>query len=369
MKVLKRIKWGAVLFNLIMALFMGVAGQAVGLNAYAVAGTVFTAGMVMPKEMKAVLPMAVQVEMWQSDFVENLFSDNPFMNYAFNGDEYVLKGKVVHIPVIGNKPTVVKNNTSWPLSVSQRADSDILYAIDVYSTEPIHIVDADKVELSYDKRQSVIEEHSAAINESAGDWMLRDWFSKTVNGDTVTGQIIRTTGGADATAVVAHLGSATGNRLKFVKADLKAASVLMNKAKISKKDRYAIFDSEMISQLQDDPDLIKRDGVNGGEVNLKEGVIMKLYGFNIMERAEVLRFTNAATPVVKDPGAAGAATDNAGVLCWQKNCVEKALGEVKFFENVDDATYQGDVYSALLRVGGRIRRAAGVVAIVQAATS
>jgi len=165
--------------------------------------------------------------------------------------------------------------------------------------------------------------------------------------------------------VLSHLPSATGNRFAFVKGDLKAAGSLMNKAKISKKDRYALFDSEMISQLQDDPDLIKRDGVNGGELNLKEGFLMKLYGFNIMERAEVLRFTNAATPVVVDPGAAGAATHNAGVLCWQKNAVEKAMGEVKFFENVDDATYQGDVYSALLRVGGRIRRAAGVVAIVQ----
>lgn len=362
---MKTMNWGKLLFNVVMALMIGVAGEAFGLNAYAVGGTVFAAGMVMPKEMKSAMFMAVQVEVWDRELVENLYSANPFLNYAYNGDQYVYAGKVVHIPVAPAKPGVEKNRSSLPATIQRRTETDITYALDVYTTNPERLEDADAHELSFDKRQETLLDHAGAMFELVGDWMLRDWFSKTDTSGTVTGSIIRTTGAA----VLAHLPAATGNRKKFLKDDLKAAKTLMDKNKIPKNDRYALFDAEMIAQLLDDADLIKRDGGNGGEVNLKEGVIMKLYGFNIMERAEVLRFTNAATPVVVDPGTAGATTHNAGVLCWQKNAVVKSVGQIRTFSNEGVAEFYGDVLSALVRAGGRIRRNAGVVAIVQDASA
>ena len=69
--------------------------------------------------------------------------------------------------------------------------------------------------------------------------------------------------------------------------------------------------------------------------------------------------------------AAVAATDNAAAIFWQMNSVERALGEVKAFENTADATYFGDVLSFLVRAGGRIRRSdgKGVVALIQEATT
>jgi hypothetical protein len=365
---MKNLKFTALLFNVVMALLIGSAGSAFGLNAYAVAGTVFAGGVAVNHFVpQASALMAIQVELWQADIVANLFKANPFMNYAFNGDQYVLAGKVVHIPNAGGKPSVTKNRSSLPASITKRTDSDVTYALAEYTTDPTLIPDADTVELSYDKRQSVITEHAETLFETVGDWMLYDWFTSlnSAGSGQVTGGIVRTSGGD----VLAHTTSATGNRKKLLKDDIKAAAVLMNKQNIAKDGRYCILDSEMYAQLMDDADLIKRDGSFGGEVNLKEGVVMKLYGFNIMERSSVLTFTNAGTPAVKAPGASGATTDNAGALCWQQNSVERALGEVKFFENPGVAEYYGDIYSALLRAGGRLRRAAGVVAIVQAAGS
>jgi len=361
---MKRINFGALLFNLVMALFIGGAAQAIGLNFYAASGTVFTLGMVMPKELKQSLGMAIQVEVWQSDIVASLFKKNPFINYAFNADQYVVGGKIVHIPTAGAAPTVVKNRSSLPATIAKRTDVDILYQIDEFTTDPILIPDADTVELSYDKRQSVTGEHFDALVAAAGDWMLYNWFTglNAAADAQVTGTILRTTGGN----VAAHMPSSTGLRLKFLKEDLKRARTTMNKANIPNENRYAIFSSDLLDQLMDDADLIKRDGAQGGELNLGEGVIMRLYGFNIMERATTLTFTNAATPLIVAPGTAGAAAHNDAVLCWQSNAVEKALGDVKFFDDMGNPAYYGDIYSALLRVGGRARRAAGVVAIVQA---
>jgi hypothetical protein len=80
-----------------------------------------------------------------------------------------------------------------------------------------------------------------------------------------------------------------------------------------------------------------------------------------------MRYTNASTPARKQWGTNGAATDNAAVICWQKQSLERALGDVKFFEDLGNPTYYGDIYSALIRLGGRIRRndGKGVLAIVQ----
>jgi hypothetical protein len=99
--------------------------------------------------------------------------------------------------------------------------------------------------------------------------------------------------------------------------------------------------------------------------NAKDGTIGRLYGFDILERSTVA--TAASTDAFKALGAAGAAGDNSVSIVWQKDCVARALGEVKFFEDINNPLYYGDLYSSLLRMGARRRRAdnAGVAAFIQ----
>ena len=42
--------------------------------------------------------MAIQKEIWEKSIVEGLFAPNSFLSKAFNADEYVEAGKIVHIP-------------------------------------------------------------------------------------------------------------------------------------------------------------------------------------------------------------------------------------------------------------------------------
>lgn len=299
--------------------------------------------------------MAIEKEIWVGYILANLFKNNEFLKLAYNDDQYVVAGKLVHIPQAGAKPVVKKNRTVLPATAVKRTDTDIVYALNEYTTDPTHIPDADKVELSYDKIGNVLDEHLEAVNELIAEWMLFDWSP------SLLANIVRTSG----VALGAHLEDATGNRKKFVKEDLKRVQYLMNKANIAKADRYALVDSDMLSQLQDDEDLKKRD--HSMELDMKNGVIDRLYGFQIIERSSVLIYNADGTPAVKSPEATSAATDNAAILCWQKNSVARALGEVNFFEDIGNPLFFGDIYSALARAGGRIRRAdqAGVIAIVQ----
>jgi|ERR1019366_5563719 hypothetical protein len=302
---------------------------------------------------------AIQQEFWVNYIIGNLFKDNSFLMKCFDESDSVLAGSVVHIPQAGAKPTVVKNRSSFPATMVKRTDTDITYPLDVYSTDPTLITNAEEKEISYNKIDSVLGEHVSSLNESFSDDLLFKWAP------TLAGNIINTTGDSVATALAP---SATGNRNKFTKEDLKAAQRLMNKQNIAKEDRYALCPTDLYAQLMEDKELIRRDGVMGGEIDLKEGIVLRLFGFALMERSDTTVYDVTNAP--KAPAASGTTTDNMAVICWQKNAVAKAMGSAKFFESIGLAENYGDTYSAEIKLGGRSRRAngAGVVAIVQGGT-
>ncbi len=302
--------------------------------------------------------MAIQREIWEDHIEGNLFKNNEFLLASTDASQFVLQGKVVHIPQAGALPNVAIDRSSLPASVTQRTDVDVTYALNEYTTDPILIPNADTMELSYNKRESVLSEHEAALRQVTADSILIDW-APAVN-------FVHTSGDA----VISHLTGTTGNRKKFGVSDLKYAMLTLNKQNVPVEERYALMSADMYQQLTDSMDATQyRDYSQAFDA--KDGVLGRLYGFNIMMRSNVVTYTNDTTPVVNAYGASAAATDNDGVLCWQRNAVERALGEVKFFDRIGDPTYYGDVYSVLVRMGARKRRGdeRGIVAIVQAASA
>lgn len=313
----------------------------------------------MPQSNTNIGFMAITNEIWVKYIVDNLFKQNPHLSTCFREDDFVLGGAVVHIPQAGAKPTPVKNRSVFPATVISRTDTDIFYGLDVYDVPPTVIRNAEQAELSYQKMDSVYREQVAALAEILGDDIIYKWRAEAA------ANILRTTG----TAVAAHLDSATGNRKKFTSADLKAARTRMNKLNIPKEGRYCLIESELLGQLQDDSTLQARDF--SGELDMKGGVITRLWGFEILERSTTLTYTNATPPVAKAIDAAGAATDNASAICYHRDAVAMAQGSIEFFEDLKNPAHYGDIYSANVRMGGRKRRTngEGVVAIVQDASA
>ena len=119
--------------------------------------------------------MAIQKEIWQDHIEGNLFKNNEFLLASTDVSQYVLQGSVVHIPQAGALPTVVKDRSSLPASVTQRTDTDVTYALNEYTTDPILIPNADTVELSYNKRENILSEHEAALRQVTADNILVDW--------------------------------------------------------------------------------------------------------------------------------------------------------------------------------------------------
>lgn len=312
---------------------------------------------------------AIPVEVFATYIVEKLRKTNPHLQYAVDESSSVLGGSVVHIPQAGNSPSVVKNRASFPATAVQRGDSHITYALDVFTTDPTHVTWHEENENSYDKTDSVLNDHVATLAETLGDWMIYNWVHglKLSEGSYVAdnipaANIIDTTG--DAVSVNTEDGQ-TGTRKAFTYKELQKAQAMMNKAGVPKENRYAMIESYQMQQFIDSLSANQMAAFQQS-ADLANGVIGQFAGFKIMERATVLAFTAAG--VIQTPGTALNATDNLGSLCWQMNSVAKALGDTKPFQDMDNPSYYGDIFSALVKGGGRCRRAdwKGVLVIRQA---
>ena len=297
--------------------------------------------------------MAIQKEIWARAILEAFFADNSFASKAVNDDMYVNEGKKVHIPNAGAPSEVAINRSSVPATVAKRTDADVEYTLDEFTTDPIYIPHADRVELSYDKRNSVIRQDKSALIEAACQNLLYRWNPTSTN-------FVRTTGDAAA----AYTDKATGNRKKVTTADILSLATKFDRDNIPDRGRYILLDAVMYSQLLDS--MTNTDKIGFFQAaDVAKGVVGNLYGFNVMKRSQVLRYTTAG--VLSKFDAEGVATDNAAGLAWHEESVSRAIGEVKVFESNDNPLYYGDILSFLVRCGGAIRRndKKGVYALVQ----
>jgi hypothetical protein len=300
--------------------------------------------------------MALQPEFWIPDLVENLYQGNEFMNASVNHDSYVTNGRAVHVPQAGQPSGVQVNRTTLPATISQRTDTEIVYTMDELTTDPVFIPNIDEVQLNYRKRESIIMNDAATLRDVAATSILSRWTATLP-----ASSILRHSGTTTRNSSIA---GAAGPRKRCTKEELYAAKVILDRQLMPSTGRMFLATSEQIDDLLRDKDL----AVNFVQyANIAEGVVGRVAGFAIMMRPTVLRFDNAATPVLKSPSSAVAATDNAGGFCWHPSVVAKAQGDVKMFERIGDPTLYGNVYSFLVMLGGKQLRAdgKGIVAIVE----
>lgn len=301
--------------------------------------------------------MAVQVEIWQSDIQKAFYNDIPFLRYGVDVSAQVLDGKVVHIPQAGTLSVdISKDRSSFPATAKRRTDSEKTYTLNAFSTDPFHIPDAEQAELSFDKRQSLLEHVKDALMERVSTEILYSWaFGLTgVNA-------IRTTGAN----VQASAPSATGTRKAFTEQDLAlAAQTILNQSKGTAQDLVALVPYNLLGQLLNTKELGLAQSFLSDEER-RSGFIARLQNFLILPTYSRLFAQENGT--LKDVKAVASASDNEVILCWSKSAVEYALGSVKMFASQADPLYYGDVYSFEVRAGGARRRLdnAGVISITQ----
>jgi hypothetical protein len=298
--------------------------------------------------------MGVNREIWAREFAKNLFPDNSHISKMRNEDDKV-SFKTVHRLQSGAVPTVLLDDTSVRIDATERADTVVKYDLHEFKTVPSSIKWSRQEWSSADVRADIQGDHVGQLDTRATDFIT---YANAATGGA-NNNIVRTTGGARP----AGASLATGNRKAFTKTDLRKARALMNKMNVPKENRYCVLPAEFEDDLLSDDQVLNSQFMNMG--NLPEGVIGKLYGFNIMTRASVATYTTGLVP--KSPFATGAATDHSAAFCFQTQFAAAALGAVKVFYNADDPNHHGDVFSAAIIAGGSkvYENERGIVCIVE----
>ncbi len=296
--------------------------------------------------------MALNVEIWIRSIVENFLPSNSFVLQSVDHSDYV-NGKTVHVPNAGAGAGITKNRSSYPAEVGSRTDYDLTYDIDKFEADPLLSQNLEEVELSYDKRTSMLQQSKENLRQAVIEDILHNWATGVTNKITT-----------DGSAEDAHIPSATGKRKAMTKATVMEVKKKMDLDDVPAEGRCMLLDAVMYNQLL--ASLTDSDVVHFlAGANPETGVVGKYLGFEFYERSRALKTTTSGN--LKDWGKSEAATDSAAGLAWQKGCVSRAMGEVEAFENTKDATYYGDVFSFGMRAGGSPIRhdKKGVVLIYQ----
>lgn len=303
--------------------------------------------------------MAIQTEVWVSDIKEVLFDGpNEFLRKATNHDAFVEDSKV-HVPQAGTMPSVKKNRTSLPATISERTDTDLEYTLDEYTTDPILLRNIDKIQVSYDRRASYMRHHMNKLKDRMAKEGIFDWASNLAS------QQVRTTG---SDGVVNGPAGSTGNRKKVALTDINNLSQLMDEQNVPDEGRWLMLPARMYHELFDIAELINRE--NMGSITVVNGIVAKVLGFNLIKRSTAQVYDNTATPLKNAVNAAVASADNHGAIAWHPDFVSSALGDIKVFDDQDKPEFFGDVMSALVMSKTSKLRTdeVGIAALIQTAS-
>lgn len=300
-------------------------------------------------------------ETWLPVVEQNLWENNYEILKSLATDDssnVIRQGlyRKVYIPNAGTPASVTVNGTSYPAAKSRRTDVVVDYNVDKFETEPQVVDREDVLSVSYDKINSIVQDHVGALGETMLYTSFANWFPGVLAANSIL---------TSGDAVNGEAPGATGTRLAFTAADVIAAKAKLDKQKVKQVGRIMILPASMANQLLSD---LTANGNLNFTFNETDTGLMKLsqnlFGFEIYMFSTVLNATDAG--VLRAIGNAGAATDNEIGLAYQKEALSVAKDSVHFFINEGDATEYGDVMSAQAFMGSAIRRTdkKGIVSIV-----
>lgn len=231
-------------------------------------------------------------------------------------DEFV-GSNVIHFTNIGGDPTVLINNTTYPIAAAVRDDADIAITLDKLDTTNTIVTDDEMYGITYDKLGSVIDQHNDKLQEEARQLGLHNLC---VNGNTSTTPVLVTTGAES-------LLNPGFKALRLV--DIATLKARADSLRVPKAGRVLVLNSTHVNELLMDQ---LENGTNVFRdlyVNTKTGEAIDFYGFTIYEDTYSVMFNAAGTK--KAYGAAAASGDRPASVFVIAERAFQANGTAKFY--------------------------------------
>lgn len=224
-------------------------------------------------------------------------------------DQYV-ENDVIHFVNLGGDPTVLINNSTYPLGVETLADADKAISLDLYETNATAVTDNELYAISFDKMKSVIERHKEAINTKK--------YAKALHA-------IAPATNATATPVIATTGTLADGRRAITRADIIALKQKFDDMKVPVSGRILVLCSDHVN------DLLNTDQKFAEQYyNYTTGKVSNLYGFAVYEFPDAPYYTVSTKAKVAFGATVTSAMSPASVA-FHTSRVMKANGSVKTY--------------------------------------
>lgn len=278
----------------------------VGLNVVAAASPLFG--------LDGVMRAGIYTEVWTGEMIKAFRNSVESIGWLAKIRDYsqYAENDVIHFVDLGGDPTVLINNTTYPLEIESLADADKAISLDKYQTKPTRITDDELKAISYDKMASVIDRHREAIDQKK--------YSKAISalapsGDSAGTPIILTTGANDTDAT----------RKTITKADIIALKKKFDILKVPNTGRVLVLCADHVA------DLLNADQKFAEQYyNYTSGKIANLYGFEVYEYQDNPYYTIATKAKLAYGSVPGAGTSQASVAFFAPRMF-KATGSTKSY--------------------------------------
>ena len=295
---------------------------------------------------------------FNKEITEELRKDNSFMQFAKNDDAFV-NGNSVELPHAGADPTILIDNTSYPLTITQRTDTATQYLLEKLSSNPTHLEYSEELIVAYNKRASIMDAHVKSLKQKMGDRLALKWAENIASPNLVatTATATRTSSAPGATATIKQV----------QKVDILNVRQIFDSTDIPQEGRKLMLSSAMYNDILNIDDFTHVEKM--GLTIIPDGMVGRIFGFDIFVRSSVNRYATGGS-TIKDTEASNVVSDLGAGLAWHSDFVRRATGSIKTFLDVDVADYQGSILSAQVRMGGLNARndsptPKGVVSLVE----
>jgi hypothetical protein len=280
---------------------------------------------------------------WMATLARKLWAENNFLLKSLNWDKYVREGfQDVTIPQESDDSGEVLTNVfTFPITVNERTDDGIKYAMNNYKLKPRRISNLAQLQYDHGFRDSVINSGGNLLNQTFALDILYAWRAEQAK------FILKTTGDARDAALV----GSTGQRKKTTMRDFLVADKIMNDALIPQSNRQALCSTQVKLDLLEDPEILKNQALVNQLANYKTGTILQVCNFDLEFRPTVQVF-NAAGTAAKTPSSTIAAGDRQASILWHPDFVGRSMGNTQVMYNPMRADYFGDLFSAETNGGG-----------------
>lgn len=139
--------------------------------------------------------VGVYVEVWTRQVVEHYTHamEGTFLDGVPDFSQYA-ENDVIHLSDVSGDPTVLIDNTTYPLEIEELEDGDVSVKLSKFETKPTQVTDDELYALAYDKMGLVKTRHGNKLSEGMLDKAIHAFAPSE---DTAETPVITTSGEVD----------------------------------------------------------------------------------------------------------------------------------------------------------------------------